>query len=64
MLIAQVTDLHLHADADHPNLARLDRVLDHLVSLQPPPDLLVLSGDLADDGAVERMLSEKRPLPR
>ncbi len=53
MLIAQVTDLHLHADPDHPNLARLNRVLDHLAALQPRPDLLVLSGDLADDGAVE-----------
>ncbi|CAN7563415.1 metallophosphoesterase [Massilia sp. LjRoot122] len=53
MLIAQVTDLHLHADGGHPNLARLHRVLDHLASLQPRPDLLVLSGDLADDGALE-----------
>jgi 3',5'-cyclic-AMP phosphodiesterase len=53
MLIAQVTDLHLHADAGHPNLARFEHVLDHLLSLQPRPDLLVLSGDLADDGAPE-----------
>lgn len=53
MLIAQVTDLHLHADPGHPNLARFTRVLDHLLSLQPRPDLLVLSGDLADDGALE-----------
>lgn len=53
MLIAQVTDLHLHADAGHPNLARFDRVLDHLLSLLPRPELLVLSGDLADDGAPE-----------
>ncbi|BDT57669.1 3',5'-cyclic adenosine monophosphate phosphodiesterase CpdA [Massilia varians] len=53
MLIAQVTDLHLHADPGHPNLARFKRVLDHLLTLQPPPDLLVLSGDLADDGALE-----------
>lgn len=51
MLIAQVTDLHLHADPAHPNLARFHRVLDHLLSLQPLPALLVLSGDLADDGA-------------
>lgn len=53
MLIAQVTDLHLHADPSHPNLARFNRVLDHLLSLQPQPGLLVLSGDLADDGAPE-----------
>jgi 3',5'-cyclic AMP phosphodiesterase CpdA len=53
MLIAQVTDLHLHADAGHPNLARFALVLAHLASLRPLPDLLVLSGDLADDGALE-----------
>jgi len=53
MLIAQVTDLHLHADPGHPNLARLHRVLAHLAAMRPRPDLLVLSGDLADDGAVD-----------
>lgn len=53
MLIAQVTDLHLHADAGHPNLARFRRVLAHLLSLPAVPDLLVLSGDLADDGEPE-----------
>lgn len=53
MLIAQVTDLHLHADALHPNRARFERVLDHLLGMRPLPDLLVLSGDLADDGAAD-----------
>lgn len=53
MLIAQITDLHLHADPQHPNLARFDRVLAHLIAMQPRPDLLVLSGDLADDGALD-----------
>lgn len=53
MLIAQVTDLHLHADPLHPNLARFERVLDHLLAMRPRPDLLVLSGDLADDGALD-----------
>jgi len=53
MLIAQVTDLHLHADPAHPNLARFERVLEHLLAMRPQPDLLVLSGDLADDGAVD-----------
>ncbi|MCC2971459.1 metallophosphoesterase [Massilia sp. IC2-476] len=60
MLIAQVTDLHLHEDPAHPNLARFTRVLAHLAALRPLPDLLVLSGDLADDGAIEsyRQLQE------
>lgn len=53
MLIAQVSDLHLHADPAHPNLARFKRVLAHLAALEPRPALLVLSGDLADDGAPE-----------
>jgi len=53
MLIAQVTDLHLHADPGHPNLARFNRVLAHLRAMHPPPDLLVLSGDLADDGHID-----------
>jgi len=53
MLIAQVTDLHLHADAAHPNRARFERVLAHLLAMWPQPDLLVLSGDLADDGAAD-----------
>lgn len=64
MLIAQVTDLHLHADANHPNLARFHRVLDHLVSLQPQPELLVLSGDLADDGALESYRHLQQALAR
>lgn len=64
MLIAQVTDLHLHADAGHPNLARFHRVLDHLMSLQPLPGLLVLSGDLADDGALESYRHLQKALAR
>jgi len=53
MLIAQVTDLHLHADPHHPNRARFERVLAHLLAMRPQPELLVLSGDLADDGAAD-----------
>ena len=64
MLIAQVTDLHLHADAGHPNLARFHRVLDHLLSLRPQPELLVLSGDLADDGAPESYRHLREALAR
>lgn len=53
MLIAQVSDLHLHPDPDHRNHARFVAVLNHLLMLDPVPDLLVLSGDLADDGTEE-----------
>lgn len=46
MLIAQVSDIHASPDNDH--LARFDRVLTWLAELQP--DVLVLSGDLTDEG--------------
>lgn len=45
MIIAQVSDIH--AAPDNDNLQRLDRVLRWLDHLQP--DLVVLSGDLAED---------------
>lgn len=46
MLIAQVSDIHASSDNDH--LSRFDQVLAWLEQLQP--DVLVLSGDLTDDG--------------
>lgn len=53
MLIAQITDLHLGFDSDNPNefnRQRLDRTLDVLRSLKPRIDLLLVTGDIADDG--------------
>lgn len=53
MLIAQVTDIHLGFEPDSPgefNRQRLDRVLAHLVAMQPRPDLLLATGDLIDRG--------------
>ena len=44
MLIAQITDIHAAPDNDHLN--RFERVLSWLRPLQP--DILVLTGDLAD----------------
>ncbi|MFX6808026.1 metallophosphoesterase, partial [Acinetobacter baumannii] len=53
MLIAQITDLHLGLSGgyagDH-NGARLARVLDALVALAPRPDLLLVTGDLVENG--------------
>lgn len=46
MLIAQLSDIH--AAPDNDNLARLHNAIDWLLALQP--DLLVVSGDLTDDG--------------
>jgi Icc protein len=53
MLIAQITDLHLGFDQGNPdefNRQRLDRALAALVAMTPQPDLLLVTGDLAEEG--------------
>lgn len=56
MLVAQVSDSHLIAD-EHGDLygvrvsQTLRHVLNHLAAAQPRPDLLILSGDMSDDGS-------------
>lgn len=60
MLIAQLTDIH--AAPDNDNLARLHNAIDWLLALQP--DLLVVSGDLTDDGWHEGYLAIAAELQR
>jgi 3',5'-cyclic AMP phosphodiesterase CpdA len=53
MLIAQITDIHLGFDRDDPNernRRRLDATLRTLAALKPRPDILLMTGDLADAG--------------
>ncbi len=53
MLIAQITDLHIGFSGDRPdepNLLRLERIVDVLAALAPPPDLLIATGDLTEHG--------------
>jgi 3',5'-cyclic AMP phosphodiesterase CpdA len=53
MLIAQITDIHLGFDQGNPdefNRKRLDETLRSIAALQPRPDLLLATGDLAEDG--------------
>ncbi|HEY5072276.1 MAG TPA: metallophosphoesterase [Caulobacteraceae bacterium] len=53
MLIAQITDIHLGFERDNAqelNRRRLDSTIEALLAVEPTPDLLILSGDLADRG--------------
>jgi 3',5'-cyclic-AMP phosphodiesterase len=53
MLVAQITDLHLGFDPGVPdelNRQRLDRTLRRLAAMNPRPDLLLATGDIADNG--------------
>ena len=53
MLVAQITDLHLGFDPGNPdeyNRQRLDQSLRTLAAMTPRPDLLLVTGDIADNG--------------
>lgn len=70
LLIAQVTDTHLFADVDRqligvPTAESLTAVVEKLQKLLPQPDLLLLTGDLSQDGtpkAYDRLQSLLSPL--
>jgi Icc protein len=54
MLIAQITDIHLGFEPGNPleaNRLRLDQVIAALNALSPQPDVLLVTGDIADQGA-------------
>jgi 3',5'-cyclic-AMP phosphodiesterase len=64
VLVAQISDSHLYADANRALLdpqgnpvcvpeTTLLMVLDHVGRLESRPDLLLLTGDLSDDGSAE-----------
>ena len=53
MLVAQITDLHLGFDPGDPdefNQQRFARTLAALVAMLPQPDLLLVTGDIAEHG--------------
>ena len=57
MLIAQITDLHIGFDRDNPhelNVRRLNMVIDELNERVPRPDLLLVTGDLVENGDDQR----------
>jgi len=58
LLVAQVTDIHLFADENQellglPTTQSFQAVIERLLSLRPQPDLLLLTGDLSQDGTPE-----------
>ena len=53
MLIAQITDIHLGFDPINPdefNRQRLDATVKVLRAIDPAPDLMLVTGDIANDG--------------
>jgi 3',5'-cyclic AMP phosphodiesterase CpdA len=67
MLIAQISDFHLKPEGvlayDAADTAKLlARAVDHLNSLHPIPDLVLVTGDLVDEGAAESYTLLKRLL--
>lgn len=58
LVVAQITDIHLFADTDRqllglPTIESFQAVLRQLKELQHQPDLLLLTGDLSQDGKPE-----------
>ncbi len=52
-LVAQVTDLHIGFDRGNPhelNVRRLNLVIDQLNAMRPKPSLLLVTGDLVENG--------------
>lgn len=53
ILVAQITDLHIGFDRDNPhelNVRRVNMVIDQLNAMQPKPSLLLVTGDLVENG--------------
>ena len=71
LIIAQITDLHIGAPAtgrSPDNGPRLVQVLDAIKNLQPPPDMVIATGDLTQDGRPEqyrdlKSLTANFPIP-
>ncbi|PSB08997.1 3',5'-cyclic-AMP phosphodiesterase [filamentous cyanobacterium Phorm 46] len=58
LLVAQITDTHLFAEFDRTwkglsTAHTLQKVIERLQEIQPPPDLLLLTGDLSQDETPE-----------
>jgi Icc protein len=66
LLVAQVTDIHLFANASKellglPTAKSFQAVREQLQKLSPQPDLLLLTGDLSQDGNPETLIGLHHP---
>jgi Icc protein len=61
-VVAHLSDLHFGGPPDAR--ARADRVLDHVLALDPAPDLLLVTGDVADHGTAEEYAEARAVLSR
>ena len=59
-VIAHVSDTHFGGPPDAR--ARAERVLAHLIAMDPWPDALVVSGDVADHGFAEEYAEAREVL--
>jgi 3',5'-cyclic AMP phosphodiesterase CpdA len=69
MLIAQISDLHLRTQGVRlfgsvDPFAALEEAVTHLNTLQPAPDVVIVSGDLVNDGGPEDYAALARLLQR
>jgi 3',5'-cyclic AMP phosphodiesterase CpdA len=62
-VVAHVSDTHVGNDRQDPS-ARLATVMDHLLALDPRPDLLLVTGDVADHGLPEEYAAARAWLDR
>jgi 3',5'-cyclic-AMP phosphodiesterase len=62
-VVAHVSDTHLGNDVQDPG-DRLAAVMEHLLALDPSPDVLVVSGDVADHGLPEEYAAARAWLDR
>src|SRR5262245_47013950 len=51
-VLAHVSDTHVGNAVQHPG-ARMASVMDHLLAMSPRPDVLVVTGDVADHGLAD-----------
>jgi len=63
LVIAHVTDTHFGDSVREP-AARNAAVMDHLLAMDPRPDVLVVSGDVADHGLPEEYVAARAWLDR